>query len=83
MHINEQPTSFWRTRERFLVAPGLTTVRAISGYCGDVHYQLVQFTTEAGHSYSVQRQCVDDSDCIFVQDNGERIVAQAERESTP
>lgn len=30
-HINGQPTSFWRFRERFFVAPGPTTVRVISG----------------------------------------------------
>jgi hypothetical protein len=43
-HINEQPTSFWRTRERFRVPPGTTTVRVISGHRGEVHYPLLRAT---------------------------------------
>jgi hypothetical protein len=83
MHIKDQPTSFWRTRERFRVSPGSTTVHVISGYRGDVHYPLIRFTAEADHSYSVQRQRADDSDRVIVREAGERIVAQAKRESTP
>ena len=83
MHINDQPTSFWRSRERFRVSPGSTTLRAISGYRGDVRYPLLQFTAEAGHSYSVQRQRSDDSDRVIVRDAGERVIAQTERERTP
>jgi hypothetical protein len=82
-HINGQPTSFWRTRERFRVSPGSTTVRVISGYRGDVQYPPVRFTTEAGHSYSVQRQRAEGSDRVIVREAGEHILAQAERESTP
>jgi hypothetical protein len=83
MHVNGQPTSFWRTRERFRVAPGSTTVRVISGYRGDAVYPLLRFTTEAGHSYSVQRQCAGGSDRVIVREAGERILAQAERENKP
>ncbi|MEY4387140.1 MAG: hypothetical protein RLY20_2423 [Verrucomicrobiota bacterium] len=82
MHINEQPTSFWRTRERFRVPPGSTTVRVISGYRGDVHYPLLRFIAEAGHSYSVQRQQSGGSDTIVLRDGDARVVAQMEREQT-
>jgi len=81
-HINDQPTSFWRTRERFRISPGSTTVRIIAGYYGDVHYPLLRFTAEAGHTYLVQRQQSGGSDSILLQDGGERVVAQLEREQT-
>lgn len=83
MHINEQPTSFWRCREQFRVSPGSVTLRVISGYRGDVHYPLIRFTAEAGHTYSVRRQQSASSDRIIVRDAGERMVAQPEREQTP
>jgi hypothetical protein len=79
-HINEQPSSFWRTRERFRVPPGTTTVRVISGYRGEVHYPVLRFNAEAGHRYSVQRQQSAGSDLILLRDGVERVVAQLERE---
>lgn len=82
MHINDQPTSFWRTRERFCISPGLTRVRVISGYRGDVNYPLLRFTAEAGHSYSVRRQQSGGSDSIVLRDGEERVVAQLETEQT-
>ena len=83
MHINDQPTSFWRSSERFHISPAPTTVRVIAGYRGDIHYPLLRFTAETGHSYSVQRQHSDGSDRIILRDGGEHVVAQAEREQTP
>lgn len=83
MHINDQPTSFWRSRERFWVSPGSVTVRTISGYRGDVHYPLLRFRAEAGHTYLVQRQRAEGSDRVIIRDAGERIIAQAERENAP
>ena len=80
-HINDQPTSFWRPSERFRISPGLTTVRVIAGYRGDVHYPLIRFTAEAGHSYSAQRQHRDGADRVVLQDGGEHVVAQAERQT--
>ena len=80
MHINAQPTSFWRTRERFRILPGSTTVRVISGFRGEVDYPLLRFTAEAGHSYSVQRQQSAGSDAIVLRNGGERVVARMERE---
>ena len=80
MHINDQPTSFWRTRERFRISPGSTTVRVISGYRGEVHYPLLRFTAEAGHAYSVHRRQIPGSDTIVLRDGDGRVVAQIEGE---
>ena len=79
-HINNEPTGFWRTRERFRVPPGTTTVRVISGHRGEVHYPVLRFTAEAGHRYSVQRQQSAGSDLILLRDGVERVVARLERE---
>lgn len=78
-HINGQPTSFWRTRERFRIPAGLTTVRVISGYYGDVHYPLIRFTAEGSHSYSIVHQRIAGSDSVILLDGRERL-AQVERE---
>jgi hypothetical protein len=78
-YINGQPTSFWRMRERFRIPGGLTTVRVISGYYGDVQYPLIQFTAEASHSYSIVHQRIAGSDSVILLDGRERL-AQVERE---
>jgi hypothetical protein len=82
MHINDQPTSFWRCRERFLVPSGATTLRAVAGHW-DIQTYSLSFTAEAGHTYSLRRQRADASDRVVLRDSGEQIVAQAERQQTP
>ena len=79
-HINGQPTSFWRCRERFRIPVGPTTVRTVAGYW-DVHdYPLLRFTAEAGHTYSVQRQRTDNFDRVVVRDGASKLIAASERE---
>jgi len=81
MHINGQPTNFWRSRERFRVPPGATTLRAVAGHL-DIQTYVLPFTAEAGHTYSLRRQRADDSDRVVLRDGGEHVVAQAERQQT-
>ena len=61
-HINDQPTSFWRSSEQFRISPGPNTVRVIAGYRGDVRYPLLGFTAQAGGIYSVQQEHSDNFD---------------------
>lgn len=82
-HINGQPTSFWRFRERFCVPPGPTTVRVISGRQGEVEFPLLRFTAEAGQTYSIQRKHGGGSDRIVLRNRGERVVVELERRVTP
>jgi len=81
MHINDQPTSFWRCRERFRVPPGATTLRVVAGHW-DIQTYALPFTAEAGHTYSLRRQRADGSDRVVLRDRGEHVVAQAERQGT-
>ena len=82
-HINGQPTSFWRFRERFRIPPGPTTVRVISGHLGEVEFPLLQFEAEAGQTYSIQRKCGGGSDSIILRESLERVVVELERRVTP
>ena len=80
MHINDQPTSFWRCRERFRVPPGATTLLTVAGHWDIQSYAVLPFTAEAGHTYSLLRQRTDGSDRVVLRDGSEHIVAQAERQ---
>ena len=81
MHINGQPTSFWRCRERFRVPPGATTLRAVAGHW-EIQTHAFPFTAEVGQTYSLRRQRADGSDRVVLRDSGEHVVAQAERQET-
>lgn len=52
-HINQQPTSFWRCRERFRIPPGPTTVRAVTGPWDFPEYPIVEFVAAAGYRYTL------------------------------
>ncbi len=82
-HINGQPTSFWRFRERFFVVPGPTTVRVISGRLGEVEFPELRFTAEEGQTYSIQRKRGGGSDRIILRDSGGRVVVEPERRVIP
>ena len=84
IHLNGQPTSFWRSREVFRVPTGLTSVQVISGYRGEVHYRLLRFQAEPGHHYSIHRQQDPGSDAIVLQEDQEgRIMAREKPEPGP
>lgn len=82
-HINGQPTSFWRFRERFCVVPGPTTLKVISGRLGEGEYPLMRFTAEAGQTYSIRREHGSGFDGIVLWDRGERSVVELQRLATP
>lgn len=82
-HINGQPTSFWRFRERFRIPPGPTTVRVISGRLGELEFPLLQFEAQAGQKYLIQRKRGGGSDRIVLWDSVERVVVELERRVTP
>ena len=80
MHINRQPTSFWRVRETFRIPPGRTTLRAVAGHW-DIHsYTGLVFTAEVGQRYSLRRDRTAGSDRVVVRDRDEHIVSHAEAE---
>src|SRR5688500_511512 len=79
--INQQPTSFWSTRQRFRVSPGPIVMRVISRDRANVRYDSIQYTAEAGHQYSVQRERANGSDGVSVRNSSEQRVAVAKRES--
>lgn len=82
-HINGQPTSFWRFRERFWIPPGPTMVRVISESLGEVEFPLLQFEAEAGQTYFIQRKRGGGSDRIILRESVERVVVELERRVTP
>jgi hypothetical protein len=80
MHINDQPTSFWRCHERFRVPPGLTVLRFIGplNHWNTQRYTELSFTAEAGQTYSLRRERAASSDRVILRDSGELVVVQAE-----
>jgi len=77
-HVTDQPTSFWRCRERFRVPPGATTLRAVAGQW-DIQTYTLPFTAEAGQTYSLRLQRADGSDRVVLRNSREHIDAQAEK----
>jgi hypothetical protein len=82
-HINQQPTSFWRTRESFRIPPGPTTVRPVTGHWEIPEYPAVEFTAVAGHRYSLSHKMSNGCHKVFVREQavgstGERVVAEVE-----
>ena len=81
-HINGQPTSFWRSRERFNILPGPTTLRTVAGYW-DVHdYPVLQFAAEPGHRYFLGRISTNGADRVVLSESDKRTIAQTERLQT-
>ncbi len=52
-HINEQPTTFWCSSERFNVALGPTMIRVVADQ-EPYDYAPIKFTPVAGHHYEVR-----------------------------
>lgn len=52
-HINEQPTTFWRSSERFTVTLGPTVLRVVADQ-EPYDYAPIRFTPVAGHHYEVR-----------------------------
>jgi len=50
--INGQPTSFWRTRERFLISPGPMKLEIIAD-SSPYRFGTLGFTAETGYRYHV------------------------------
>jgi hypothetical protein len=54
-HINEQPTSFWRSRESFRIPPGSTFIRPVFSARDSYSYRPIRFTAVAGRHYILRR----------------------------
>ena len=54
-HINEQPTSFWRSHESFRIPPGSTLIRPIFCASEPYSYRPIRFTAATGHHYELRR----------------------------
>jgi hypothetical protein len=81
-HINQQPTSFWRSRESYRIPPGPTTVRPVTGFWDFQDYPVIEFTAIAGHRYTLTHQQSNDSHRVLVwarpmDGADERVVAEA------
>ena len=57
MHINDQPTSFWRVDERFRIPAGTNTcLTGCSDWKETIGYQRVQFVALADREYVIARK---------------------------
>jgi hypothetical protein len=57
IHINRQPTSFWRTSDDFRIPVGTNEVKAAySGFTETVSYEPQMFVAAAGSEYALSRK---------------------------
>jgi hypothetical protein len=82
-HINRQPTSFWRTGERFRIPPGPAKVEVFTGFWDFAHYPSVEFKARAGHCYTLTHQESNGCHRVLVKARqpdatDERVIAQVE-----
>ena len=56
-HVNDQPTSFWRSSDIFRISPGTNTCHtAFSDRRETVGYKTAQFVASAGRDYVIARK---------------------------
>jgi hypothetical protein len=82
-YINDQPTSFWRTRDHFRIRPGPTIVDVIDAN-EPCNYERVRFVAVYGRQFVLRPILIKGRDAVTVSDrlsgNGpESIVASAFR----
>jgi hypothetical protein len=82
-YINDQPTSFWKTRQRYYVAPGPVVLNVIADR-EPYEFEALPFTVKAGAKYDVRRVVEGDQEYAVVCElpanpGASRILARASR----
>jgi hypothetical protein len=65
--INGQVTAFWRTGNRFRIAPGRTSIHAIDA-SEPYSYEPMWITAVAGHTYILRPETIDSHDVVTISE---------------